>query len=439
MENIYSFSRNALLKRIGLTPGKKLLAFFISVAVLTIPLSYVYNSITLILFVLYSFLSFNGKKVVARKAMLLPMALFILMTLSLLWSIDCTDTLKALSKEAPLFFIPLVFCFNMRLPRRSIEKILNNYSFGIILFAAALLIRALVRYNQTGDTEVLFYHELATHDINAIYCSAMVSIALFHFLSKKAKTFWGYFALLFLFCFVVMLSSKTIIITDVVLIAGYYLFSSGLSKKVRTAAILLLIAVTGVVGFYSKIKDRLVTEVLPNIEAPVEVQNPAATYDVTLHDAWTKQTFGQNAYFNGAAFRLYQIRIFTEMLKEDPVFFTGYGLNASTHKIQQKAVEHDLFRDESSPLSYSKLNFHNQYVEIFADVGVFGFIILVLMLVVNLKKGAKNKDFIHIAFAVLMISLFLTESFLWRQRGIVLFTMFYCLLNTGLPPARPIN
>jgi len=56
--------------------------------------------------------------------------------------------------------------------------------------------------------------------------------------------------------------------------------------------------------------------------------------------------------------------------------------------------------------------------------------LLVLMLSFNLKNAIKNKDFIHIAFAVLMISLFLTESFLWRQRGIVFFTLFYCLLNS---------
>jgi len=54
------------------------------------------------------------------------------------------------------------------------------------------------------------------------------------------------------------------------------------------------------------------------------------------------------------------------------------------------------------------------------------------MLALNFKKGIKNKYFVHIAFSILMISVFLTESFLWRQRGVVFFTLFYCLFNDML-------
>ncbi|HBK83023.1 MAG TPA: hypothetical protein DDZ41_05405 [Flavobacterium sp.] len=66
----------------------------------------------------------------------------------------------------------------------------------------------------------------------------------------------------------------------------------------------------------------------------------------------------------------------------------------------------------------------------FAELGLIGFLLLVAILFLNLKNTIKSKDFIHIAFAILMISLFLTESFLWRQRGVVFFTLFYCLFNT---------
>jgi len=54
------------------------------------------------------------------------------------------------------------------------------------------------------------------------------------------------------------------------------------------------------------------------------------------------------------------------------------------------------------------------------------------MLGTSLFTGLKRKDFVHISFTVLMISLFLTESFLWRQRGVIFFTGMYCLLNSGI-------
>jgi hypothetical protein len=68
---------------------------------------------------------------------------------------------------------------------------------------------------------------------------------------------------------------------------------------------------------------------------------------------------------------------------------------------------------------------------------VFGFLLLIIIITLTLKKAIQSKDFTHFAFAFLMISLFLTESFLWRQRGVVYFTIMYCLFNSGIPFQGP--
>jgi hypothetical protein len=52
------------------------------------------------------------------------------------------------------------------------------------------------------------------------------------------------------------------------------------------------------------------------------------------------------------------------------------------------------------------------------------------MVLVNLKTAINRKDFVHFSFAILIISLFLTESFLSRQRGVLFFTLFYCIYNS---------
>jgi O-antigen ligase len=304
------------------------------------------------------------------------------------------------------------------------------------IYAFYFLARAVVRYIGTGDINVFFYHELATNNINAIYLSALVSLALFVLLAKQRKRFWTYVAMVFLTGFLLLLSSKTIIIINVLLIIGYYLFSSGLSVKARAASVVLFVAFVGIAGYNSKIRERLAEELNPNVK---EVSAGIGPRSVTIYEAWTLPTFTANDYFNGAAFRVYQIRIFTEMLNEDPIFFTGYGLNASQAKREAKGIEHKLYQSADDKENYSKMNFHNQYVDIFAELGVFGFTLLVLMLSVNLKNAFRNKDFVHIAFAIVMIALFLTESFLWRQRGVVFFTVFYCLFNGILPKGADIE
>ena len=114
------------------------------------------------------------------------------------------------------------------------------------------------------------------------------------------------------------------------------------------------------------------------------------------------------------------------------MFLSGFGLNASYPKIEEKAKQYNLYLGKDGTDGYQTKNFHNQYVQNFAELGIFGFIILLLILIVNIKKAYNSKDFVHFAFAILMISLFLTESFLWRQRGVVFFTVMYCLFNSGI-------
>ena len=154
--------------------------------------------------------------------------------------------------------------------------------------------------------------------------------------------------------------------------------------------------------------------------------------NISVRQAWNATDFTPNDYFPGTAFRVYQLRIFFEMMAEDNAWLTGYGLNASYRKIEKKTLGYNLFSGNATTAGYQTKNFHNQYVQNFAELGVFGFLLLVAMLVVNLKNGIRHKDFVHISFAVLMISLFLTESFLWRQRGVTFFTMMYCLLSAGM-------
>lgn len=379
---------------------------------------------------MYSILDAKKGHMNVRLSLILPIVLFLLMVLSLTWSIDFKSTLKALSKEASLLFIPVAFCLNRHLFKKSVNDILNNYSIGMCFYALFFLARAGFRYIDSGDINVFFYHELATNNINAIYLSALFSLALFCFLAKPKKRFWTYVALVFLTVFLLLLSSKTIIIIDVLLVVGYYLFYSGFSAKAKAAAVVLFIALIGFVGSNGIIKDRLTHELSPNLTANITKTGP---HNVTLHEAWNTPSFSSNDYFNGTAFRLYQIRIFTELFSEEPVFFTGYGLNASQSKREAKGIEHTVYQSDNDLTNYSKMNFHNQYVEIFAELGVFGFILLILILALNLKNAFKNKDFVHIAFAIVMIALFLTESFLWRQRGVVFFIVFYCLFNGILP------
>lgn len=204
--------------------------------------------------------------------------------------------------------------------------------------------------------------------------------------------------------------------------------------RLRNLAVFIALLIS--VAFLGKIRERFVIEYESNMSDStvndVISKGDAKVYNVSIKQAWTNEKFQKNDFFPGTAFRVYQFRIFKELVTEEDVFFTGFGLNASYPKIKEKAIYYGVYMgDENNEFEgYQSKNFHNQYVQNFAELGVFGFLILVAMLLINFRNAIKSKDFVHFAFAILMISLFLTESFLWRQRGVVFFTVLYCLFNS---------
>ena len=429
METIYNSSKSALKRNKRPTANPKMLVLLVTAILLAIPLNYGFSSMAVILFVVYSLLTAKKEDFTINTSLMLPVALFLLMAVSLTWSIDFKSTLKALSKEISLFIIPIVFCFN-RLWQKQLNDILRFFSLGMFCYGIFYFARAALAYFSTGDSSVFFYHSLVTDDVNAIYASAFFSVAFFYYLSRPQKKLFDYIGAAFIFFLLFLLSSKNILLIDILLIIVYFLFFSGVSKKAKWGSVIAFCLFIAAMGYNSKIRARIAEEFAVQ-ETPSE-SNPVPVDKVTIHDAWNKETFTQNDYFSGTALRVYQIRIFTEMLQEDPIFFTGYGLNASYVKVNEKGLEHNIYKGTEDEPGYHTYNFHNQYVEVFADLGVFGVLIVILMMFFNIKNGISNKDFVHIAFAIVMIALFLTESFLWRQRGVIFFTVLYCLFNKGL-------
>ncbi|GGD22717.1 hypothetical protein GCM10011343_11140 [Flavobacterium orientale] len=217
-----------------------------------------------------------------------------------------------------------------------------------------------------------------------------------------------------------------------ILIVNYFfVFRKTINLK---TSIFLVVAVFFVIFlFFGKIKERFNEEfqsnLIENIDARKFNNNMQGVNVISAKEAWENKKFTPNDYFPGIAFRVLQIRIFCELLVEEPIKWKGFGLNAAQKKIDEKVETYNLFEGNEELDGYLNKNFHNQYIQIFAEIGFFGLLIILTMLFFNSIKTIQTKDFMQITFAILMISLFLTESFLSRQRGIMFFILLYCLFN----------
>lgn len=390
---------------------------------------------SLFIIFIFSFVIIKFKKEYFKfdKYCLLLVFFFLTMLLSLSFSINKDETIKALIKELPLLVIPFIFFLINKKEFISRQLIMRFYSYSILLFSVFFILKAALRYLFTKDVNVFFYHELVSKELNAIHISVFVSMALFYFLTKESKKSLDFILTCFLFLFLILLSSKIIIFITILLIAIFFFFYSKSANKMRLRNLIIVGSIISTIFYFENIKEKLQFEFNikseSNIGHTVINKKVIGSNIISMKEAWYNEKFNQTDYFSGTSFRVYQTRLFFEFLKEESIFWTGFGLNASYNKIEEKGIHYNVFQGNNDVEGYQKKNFHNQYIQVFAELGVVGFLLLLLILGLNLKNALKNKDFIHIAFAILMISLFLTESFLWRQRGVVFFTLFYCLFN----------
>lgn len=441
MANISSFSKN-LYQNLKSEYSNHPSLLLVLVALLCIPLSYAFNSIALVLLTLTTIVTFKKDHLKVDINLVLPILLYLLMVFSIIWTIDLERTASALSKELPLLLIPVCFIVFRSFSSLEKEKIIKWFSFGIVAYSIFYLVKATFLFIISKDTSVFFYHELVTKDVNAIHVSVYVAISFFYFLAKIQKTTLDKFALGILFLMVFLLSSKNIILVFMALLACYQLFYTKTSKKMRLKNLILLLLILFSLPFIGKIKERFKEEyetiMTDSSVNDVISKGSEKVYNVSIKQAWTNASFKPNDYFPGTAFRVYQFRIFIELLQEESIFWTGFGLDASYSKIAEKGIHYNLFLGDETQEGYQTKNFHNQYIQIVADLGIFGLLLLLAMLFLSLRNALKSNNYTHIAFSVLIIALFLTESFLWRQRGITFFILMYCIFNSNSKSEKTI-
>ena len=401
---------------------------------ITLPTIIAINNVSTAIFI-FSVLFFNRtNKISFNVTLLFPIVLFIWMAISFFWSIDKAATIPGIFKEIFLLLIPAAFLIMRPFNKSQVYKLIKHYSYAMVFYASFFLLRALIRYMISGDQRAFFYHGEYDDDfglvpklLNAIHVSVYMAVAFFYFLNKEIKNKIDIICASILFGFIFLLSSKNIIIVFVFLIGLHFFYFSKSSNKMRLRNLTILILILVAIFSFSKIKNRFLVEFQSNTKTSVShsVYNEAdeGVNYVSIYEAWNNEKFSHGDYFPGTAFRVYQFRMFLEIFSEEPLFWKGLGLNASQTKLIEKEKKYELYP------GYGLFNFHNQYVQNFAELGFIGFALLVIILFLNLKFALKNKNFIHISFAVLMISLFLTESFLWRQKGVLFFISIYCLFQ----------
>lgn len=378
----------------------------------SLPLSFLTNSISIILFLLVGLQQILVKKgkVKISNIELLYIGLYMLFVSSLFWTDNFYLTQKSLTRFLPYLVLPIAFSFN----KNNIKEkniILSLFSNFLIFIACYCLFFAAVNYFKNQDINSFFYHNLSSNlsSLNAIYLSVMISFSLVLFFNKKNKSKQDNFKLIFLCLFLILLSSKIIILFTFLLLLVHFLYHQKFFRKTSFKLKKTLIVFSTLLFFLFASSN-----VIKRVKKEYNKTN--------IEDVISKKEFGDVYLWTGTGLRVFQAKAFFEILKEQKKYFFGLGLNNSQSKLDKKYKEYKLYH------GFYDYNFHNQYIQITMELGLIGLLTLLFLFFNLLKNAVYNRDFFQFYFTLLIITVCITESYLWRQRGMVFFIAISLLI-----------
>ena len=393
----------------SLINSQKFLAILLALVLSTLLIGFAPSSIALGIFIFFSirYAIIHKQKLKFDLVLLLPVVIYLLFILTLFWTVDLYASLNGLRRTIALILVPVAFSLLPAFSLKNYDLTLKYFTRVNILLGLSFVIVSLIRYSDTKEISVFMYHDFVSIlRLNAIYVSSIFTVSIFYLLSKDKRSAIDKLAILFLTYLILMLSSKMIVF---IMLLGYliYAFSIWSKKKYRLgtfrigASVILLIGLT-----FSGVLNRFLVEKNTNIK-----------------EVLSKEKFGKIYPWTGSSIRILQLRILNEQIDEESIFWKGFGLYASQENIKNRQIKLDIYK------GFHDINYHNQYAQIFSEIGIFALILLIYMLFLNIKNAVKSKNFLFLMFSLSIPLIFITESFLWRQRGMFLFIILYCLLN----------
>lgn len=124
-------------------------------------------------------------------------------------------------------------------------------------------------------------------------------------------------------------------------------------------------------------------------------------------------------YYMSTGARLWTWKTTIELIEKHPISGVGTG---------DIKDELNLIYDEKNMVYVKGLDSHQQYLQTFASIGVFGFLSLTTMLITLLYLAIKNKNFLLLVFTFTYIFWGFTESMFERHEGILFFISIALLL-----------
>lgn len=356
-------------------------------------------------------------------AQIIIIGLYLFYVIGFLWSTDREAALFALEVKLSLIVFPIIIAVNSDFFLRNTHKILRFFVLGIIFSSLLCLLTAIWESTYFLPTGISF------DTIDPEYANWAYGGSHFRYLNLSLFLHPTYFSFYILFALAItilflkkgMVSNKYLVFclkaALPLFILMIYLLSS---KAVLFSALLLLIvfAIRANRAHNNKLKKILIS-IIVFVLVIITVQNPRFS---TIRKAIKNpELLNDNSKDGSFVSRLHIWNAGADIIKNN--IFIGVGPGDSRNELAKRYKYYNYI----DPLLL-KSNAHNQYIETFIDIGLFGFLLLLSVFIIPIYKSIKKRDVLFLVFLFIMGFNFLFESILNTQAGVVFFAFFYSLL-----------
>jgi len=414
------------MQRDGIAPEAQLGALCLLAFLIPFPFIYATLAIWALIAVWLAGLKFRSRAAVfaGQPALWLWLIYFALYACSYFWSNDKDQSIFDSVSKLSFVIMPVCIGSGASLTPKWIRRITDALALGCCTVAVICLCNAGSRYLAGGGPNVFFYHELVRgFDANAVYMGWYVIVALSGLFlirsgeaSGKGIRILRTAGVLLLTVFLILLSSRLLLVIFVLLTVPLYAFSLLKSSAQRWKTVTIMLAITGAlagtIAFTGNPVSKRFRDVMHRDVQIAYLDNYADTIP----------------HFNNVTLRLFAWRVGWENVRDNKLWLRGAG-NGDEHTLQNERFEKlglTVARQKEYNIPLRDMNLHNMFMQSFLGLGIPGLLLfsLIVFLPFTALRRAPNSNFFLI-FNICSVLFMLQESALQTQAGIV----FYSFLS----------
>ena len=354
-------------------------------------------------------LQFSWKKIISLKNPLLWMSIFfILHIVGLFWTENTSFAQMDIGMKASFILFPLLTIFIKT--KVKFERFIDVFVFGLVLTVLFLIGNAIFKsiyYEEDNHWAYFFESEFSAFMHRSYFATYAALGAIFSMIrglaatTKKSRYFFYAFVLSVGTFFTISKAGIIILALSLVILTIHHLAKNGKVKLMVFTAVLISIFLFISLQFDNRITSRFKMMLTANKEVKL-YGNPTSESNEARLIMW-------NTSWN--------------IIKENPIL--GVGTGDVKDVLIQRNTEYG-----NTDVATKKLNSHNQFLNSWVQIGILGFLAIVLMFSTLFYQAYKRKNTYLFYFGLVIFISLLVESFFETQAGIIPFCfMTYALLT----------